>query len=145
MSVGCWGVSPYSGLRKLQARVVYISIRGVIVDEAAIAVNGVIINNLARTLVKKVDSQNFKCTELTTMVTESSTRDVWISYQAVCYQDIPRFDGYPEDAQTTLSHYLVNQEYVCGKRSSVWSLSETVIWALESFPSTKPIGSELTA
>jgi hypothetical protein len=50
MSAGCWGVSPYSGLRKLQAREVYISIRGVNVDEAAIAVNGVIINNLARTL-----------------------------------------------------------------------------------------------
>jgi hypothetical protein len=47
MFAGCWGLSPYSGLRKLQAREVYISIRGVIVDEAAIAVNGIIINILA--------------------------------------------------------------------------------------------------
>ena len=58
------------------------------------------------------------------MVMESSTREVWISYQAVCYQDTPRFDaggdGYPEDAQTVLSRDLVNQEYVCGEQYSVW-------------------------
>ena len=51
MSASCWGLSPYSGqysgLRMLQARVVYISIRGVIVDEPAKAVNGVTTNNLA--------------------------------------------------------------------------------------------------
>ena len=58
------------------------------------------------------------------MVMESSTREVWVSYQAVCYQDIPRFgagDGYPEDDQTILSRNLVNQEYGCGGQSSVWS------------------------
>ena len=35
------------------------------------------------------------------MMMESSTREVWVSYQAVCYHDIPRLDagvgGYPED------------------------------------------------
>ena len=55
------------------------------------------------------------------MVMESSTREVWVFYQAVCYQDIPPFDagvdGYPEDAQTVLSRHLVNQE----KRTSLWS------------------------
>ena len=73
------------------------------------------------------------------MVMESSTREVWASYQAVCYQDIPRFDagvdGYPEDAQMVLNHHLVNQEHGCGKRSSVWSRSETVICALGGLPS----------
>ena len=39
-----------------QARVVYISTRGAIVDEVAIAANGTIVNNLARTLVKKENS-----------------------------------------------------------------------------------------
>ena len=78
---------------------------------------------------------------------ESSTREVWASYQAVCYQDIPRFDagvdGYPEDAQMVPSRHLVNQEYAYGERSSVWSRSETVICALGRIPLTKPI--ELTA
>ena len=41
----------------LQARVVYISIRGVIVDELAIAMNGIIVNNLAQTPVKKAISR----------------------------------------------------------------------------------------
>jgi hypothetical protein len=41
------------------------------------------------------------------MVMESSTTEVWVSYHAACYQDVPRFDagvdGYPEDAQMALS------------------------------------------
>ena len=67
------------------------------------------------------------------MAMVSSTREVWISYQVVCYQDYPRFDcrvdGYPEEAQAV----LIRQGW-----SSVWSqsLSETVICALGSFPST---------
>ena len=85
------------------------------------------------------------CSELTTMVMASSTKEVWVSYRAVSHQDIPRFDagvdGYPEDAQTALRHPLVSQdsEHECG---SVCSQSETVIHALGRFPSTKPI--ELT-
>ena len=55
------------------------------------------------------------------MAMESSTREVWVSCQAVCYQDIPPFDvgedGYPEDAQTVLSRHLVNQEYGCWEPS----------------------------
>ena len=74
------------------------------------------------------------------MVMESSTREVWVSYQAVCHQDIPRFDtgvdGYPEDAQTTLSRYLVNKQR---ELSSVWSQSETLLCALGSLPSTKSL------
>ena len=54
---GCWGLSPYSGFRMLQARVVYISIRGVIVDELAIAISGTIVNNLAQTPVKMAISR----------------------------------------------------------------------------------------
>ena len=126
----------------------YISIRGVIVAENAIAVNGVIINNLARIPMRKGISR-IKCSELTTMVMEFSTKEVWISYQSVCYQDIPspRFDdGYPEEAQTGLYPHL---ERAChgGERSSesesVWSQSETAIYALGSSPSIKP--TELTA
>ena len=81
------------------------------------------------------------------MMMESSTREGWASYyQAVCYQDIPRLhagvDGYPEDAQMALSHHLVNQEHPSryGERSSVWSHeSETVMYELGSYTSTKPI------
>ena len=79
------------------------------------------------------------------MVMASSTKEVWVSYRAVSHQDIPRFDagvdGCPEDAQTALRHPLVSQdsEHGCGKQSSVCSQSETVIHALGSFPSTKPI------
>ena len=77
------------------------------------------------------------------MVMGSSTREVWVSYQAVCYQNIPRFDagvnGYSEDAQTALSRHLVNQQHGYGERSSVWSQNETVMCALGSFPSTKLI------
>ena len=55
------------------------------------------------------------------MAMESSTREVWVSYQAVCHQDIPAFgageDCYPEDAQTVLSRHLVNQEYRCWEQS----------------------------
>ena len=82
------------------------------------------------------------------MMMESSTKEVWVSYQDVCYQDIPRHagvDGYPEGDQTALSRHLINQEHRFGERSSVWSLwqdeSETVMYVLGSFPSesTKPI------
>ena len=80
------------------------------------------------------------------MVMESSTREVWVSYQTVCYQEIPRFDAgaddYPEDTQTALSRHLVNQQHEYVERPSV-SYHETVISALGNFPSTKPI--ELTA
>ena len=84
------------------------------------------------------------------MVKVSSTREVWVSYQAVRYQDIPRLDsgvdGYPEEAQTVLIRHLVNQEYGWGM-CQLWSqsLSETVICqcALGNFPLTEPM--ELTA
>ena len=57
------------------------------------------------------------------MVMESSTREVWVFYQAVCYQNIPRFDGggCPEDDQTVLSRHLLNQGYGCEECSSDWS------------------------
>jgi hypothetical protein len=92
--------------------------------------------------VKRGGFPEFNAGELTTMVMESSTREVWVSYWAVCYQDIPRFDAgvddcYPEDGQTAPSRHpsLVNQEH----GSSVWSQSETVICALVDFPSKKLI------
>ena len=75
------------------------------------------------------------------MALECSTKD--FSYQAVSYQDIPRFDAgvdaYPEDAQKALSRHPVNQEHHDG----FWTQGETVICALASFPSKMPI--DLTA
>jgi hypothetical protein len=67
----------------LHARVVYTSIRGATVAEVAIDVNGVIINNLATNPAMKKAIFRVKCSELTTMVMESSTKEVWISLYPV--------------------------------------------------------------